>query len=214
MTASSARSEIRRLPDRGSYDPAVINAIFDEALICHVGFLDEGGRPVVIPTIHARIGETLYLHGSPASRMLRTLAAGSQVSVTATLVDAIVLAKSHFHHSMNYRSAVVFGTARAVTDADEKTAAFRAIVDHLVAGRWEGARRPNEKESKATAVVAIDIEEASAKQRTGPPVDDAEDMALPHWAGLIPVALERGQLEPVDQTPLPDHVRNWSPAGS
>ena len=205
----SDRSEIRRLPDRGSYDRTTIHAILDEALICHVGFLDDGGRPVVIPTIHARVGEVLYLHGSPASRMLRALRGRRDVSVTATLVDGMVLAKSQFHHSLNYRSVVLFGSAREVTDADEKMTAFRAIVEHLVPGRSAGSRPANEKELRGTAVTAIDIEEASAKQRTGPPVDDEADLDLPYWTGVIPLRIESGELEPVDSTPVPDHVRNW-----
>lgn len=207
---TSGRSEIRRLPERGSYDRSVINAILDEALICHVGFTDDEGRPVVIPTIHARVGNVLYLHGSPASRMLRGIR-NRQVSVAATLLDGLVLAKSHMHHSMNYRSVVAFGTARAVTDPDEKTTALRAIVEHLVEGRWEGARRPNDKEHKATSVVAIDIEEASAKRRSGPPGDDEEDLELPFWAGVIPVALQAGDPIPFSEEPIPDHVTDWSP---
>ena len=211
MTATSKRSEIRRLPERGTYDRSVIDAILDEALICHVAFTDDQGRPVVIPTIHARVGDVLYLHGSPASRMLRGIR-NQQVSVAATLLDGLVLAKAHMHHSMNYRSVVAFGTARAVTDPDEKAVAFRAIVEHLVEGRWEGARKPNDQESKATSVVAVDIEEASAKQRSGSPGDDEEDLALPHWAGVIPVALQAGPPVPESDAPLPDHVANWDPS--
>ncbi|NNC41359.1 MAG: pyridoxamine 5'-phosphate oxidase family protein [Acidimicrobiia bacterium] len=211
MTATSKRSEIRRLPERGTYDRSVIDAILDEALICHVAFADDEGRPVVIPTIHARVGDVLYLHGSPASRMLRGIR-NQQVSVAATLLDGLVLAKAHMHHSMNYRSVVAFGTARAVTDPDEKAVAFRAIVEHLVEGRWEEARQPNEQEFKATSVVAVDIEEASAKQRSGPPGDDEEDLALPHWAGVIPVALQAGSPVPESDVPLPVHVAGWDPS--
>jgi nitroimidazol reductase NimA-like FMN-containing flavoprotein (pyridoxamine 5'-phosphate oxidase superfamily) len=211
MTAASKRSEIRRLPERGTYDRSVIDAILDEALICHVAFADDEGRPVVIPTIHARVGDVLYLHGSPASRMLRGIR-NQQVSVAATLLDGLVLAKAHMHHSINYRSVVAFGTARAVTDPDEKAVAFRAIVEHLVEGRWEEARQPNEQEFKATSVVAVDIEEASAKQRSGPPGDDEEDLALPHWAGVIPVALQAGPPVPKSDAPLPDHVAGWDPS--
>ncbi|HSR45299.1 MAG TPA: pyridoxamine 5'-phosphate oxidase family protein [Acidimicrobiia bacterium] len=209
MTAPSDRSRIRRLPDRGSYDQETIYEILDEALICHVGFVDETGLPVVIPTIHARVGNVLYLHGSPASRMLRTLRAGRQVSVAATILDGLVLAKSQFHHSMNYRSVVVFGSAREVKDEQEKASAFRAIVEHLVPGRSEGSRPANDKEVKATAVAAIDIEEASAKQRSGPPVDDDDDIDLPYWAGVIPLALEPGEPASIGTTPLPDHVSEW-----
>jgi nitroimidazol reductase NimA-like FMN-containing flavoprotein (pyridoxamine 5'-phosphate oxidase superfamily) len=209
MTAP--RNEIRRLPERGSYDRATINAILDEALVCHVGFIADDGHPVVIPTIHARVDDVLYLHGSPASRMLRTIRDGRPVSVTTTLLDGLVLAKSHFHHSVNYRSAVVFGSARTVDDPAEKMLAFEAIVEHQVAGRWDGARKPNEKELKGTAVIAIDIEEASAKQRSGPPVDDEEDIGLPYWTGVIPLHLERGDVDPVDDTPTPEHVAGWKP---
>ena len=211
MTATAKRSEIRRLPERGTYDRSVIDAILDEALICHVAFADDEGRPVVIPTIHARVGDVLYLHGSPASRMLRGIR-NQQVSVAATLLDGLVLAKAHMHHSMNYRSVVAFGTARGVTDPDEKAVAFRAIVEHLVKGRWEEARQPNDQEFQATSVVAVDIEEASAKQRSGPPGDDEEDLALPYWAGVIPVALQAGSPVPESDAPLPDHVASWDPS--
>lgn len=209
MTAQSDRSKIRRLPDRGSYDQATIYDILDEALICHVGFVDDAGLPVVIPTIHARVGNVLYLHGSPASRMLRSLRAGRQVSVAATILDGLVLAKSQFHHSMNYRSVVVFGSAREVKDANEKALAFQAIVEHLVPGRSEGSRPANDKETKATAVAAIDIEEASAKQRSGPPVDDDADIELPYWAGVIPLTLAPGEPESTGTVSPPDHVGEW-----
>ena len=211
MTATSKRSEIRRLPERGTYDRSIIDAILDEALLCHVAFADDEGRPVVIPTIHARVGDVLYLHGSPASRMLRGIR-NQQVSVAATLLDGLVLAKSHMHHSMNYRSVVAFGTARGVNDPDEKAVAFRAIVEHIVKGRWESARQPNDQEFKATSVVAVDIEEASAKRRSGPPGDDEADLALPHWAGVIPVALQAGPPVPESDGPLPDHVTSWDPS--
>lgn len=211
MTATAKRSEIRRLPERGTYDRSVIDAILDQALICHVAFADDEGRPVVIPTIHARVEDVLYLHGSPASRMLRGIR-NQQVSVAATLLDGLVLAKAHMHHSMNYRSVVAFGTARGVTDPDEKAVAFRAIVEHLVKGRWEEARQPNDQEFQATSVVAIDIEEASAKQRSGPPGDDEEDLALPYWAGVIPVALQAGSPVPESDAALPDHVASWDPS--
>ncbi|MBI2169801.1 MAG: pyridoxamine 5'-phosphate oxidase family protein [Actinobacteria bacterium] len=193
-SAPTARTTIRR-DDRGVYDRAVIDSVFDEALICHVGFaLDR--QPYVIPTIHARVGDVLYLHGSPATRMIRTLKGGAPVCVTATLLDGLVLARSVFHHSMNYRSAVVLGRAREVTDPGEKMAALEAIVEHVAPGRWGEARRPNEKEFRGTAVLAIPITEASAKVRTGPPVDDEEDLALPVWAGVIPLTLARGEPDP------------------
>lgn len=186
------RAEVRRKPDRGHYERATIDAILDEALICHVGF-DGGNGPVVIPTIHARVGDTLYFHGSPASRMLRILKNGAQVCVTVTLLDGIVLAKSHFNSSMNYRSAVLFGESRIVDDHAEQDRAFKAIAERMQPGRWDGARKPTEKERKATLVVAIPVDEASAKIRSGGPGDDEEDLALPFWSGVIPISTVRGE---------------------
>ena len=186
------RTEVRRLPERGDYDPDLINTILDEALICHVGFVSEQGYPVVIPTIHARWESTLYLHGSPASRMLRALKDGADVCVTITLVDGLVLARSVFHHSMNYRSVVVFGNPREVTDPDEKMRALEVITDHVAHGRWADARHPNELEFRGTTVLALEIDEASAKTRSGPPGDDDEDYALPIWAGVVPVTTTFG----------------------
>lgn len=190
------RTTVRRLAKRGVYDAATIHSILDEALICHVGFVVDG-QPVVIPTIHTRIGETLYFHGSQASRMLRNLKEGVPACVTVTLLDGLVLARSAFHHSMNYRSAVVFGTAREVTDNDEKRHVLHAIVEHVVAGRSSEARPPNEKELRGTMVLALPITEASAKIRTGAPVDDAEDYGMSIWAGVLPLALTAGK-------PIPD----------
>jgi uncharacterized protein len=180
---------VKRHPERGEYDRATIDAILDEALICHVGFvLDD--QPYVIPTIHARDGDTLYLHGSPASRMLRNLAKGVDLCVTVTLLDGLVLARSVYNHSMNYRSVVVLGHAREVTETEEKLQAMRQVVEHLVPGRWEDARQPTEGEIKGTMILALSLEEASAKIRTGPPKDFEDDMGLPVWAGLIPLNLE------------------------
>lgn len=176
------------------YDSATIHAIVDEALICHVGFVDDG-YPVVIPTIHARVGDTLYFHGSPASRMLRTMKHGAQVCVTVTLLDGIVLAKSHFNSSMNYRSVVAFGEARLVGDPDEAEAGYRAITEKMQTGRWEAARQPSESELRATLLLAVPLDESSAKVRTGGPVDDEADVDLPHWSGVIPVELRRGPPE-------------------
>ena len=184
---SHERSEVRRLPERGNYDPSTINSILDEALICHVGFVAEDGYPVVIPTIHARSGNTLYLHGSPASRMLRSLKGGAEVCVTVTIVDGLVLARSVFHHSMNYRSVVVFGRPREVSDPEEKMRALQAVTEHVARGRWADARHPTDNEFKGTTVLAVAIEETSAKIRTGPPGDDDDDYELPIWAGVIPV---------------------------
>jgi nitroimidazol reductase NimA-like FMN-containing flavoprotein (pyridoxamine 5'-phosphate oxidase superfamily) len=208
----SPRSEVKRLPQRGSYDAEVVHGILDEALICHVGFVVDG-QPVVIPTIHARHGGRLYLHGSPASRMLRTLKGQVDVCVTVTLVDGLVLARSAFHHSMNYRSVVVFGRAREVTGAAEKMAAFRALVDHVAPGRWDTVRAPNEKEIRSTLVLALALAEASAKVRTGPPVDDEADYAMDVWAGELPFRTVPGapigdpRLEP--GALVPEHVTGW-----
>jgi nitroimidazol reductase NimA-like FMN-containing flavoprotein (pyridoxamine 5'-phosphate oxidase superfamily) len=182
------RTRIRRLPERGNYDRATIDTILDEALICHVGFVVDG-RPVVIPTIHARAGDHLYFHGSPAAGMLRTLRSSVEACVTVTLLDGLVLARSAFHSSMNYRSVVVFGKAEEVTDRNEKLRALEAIVEHVCRGRSADARGPNESELKQTLVLRIPIEEASAKIRTGPPKDDEADYALPIWAGVLPLAL-------------------------
>jgi nitroimidazol reductase NimA-like FMN-containing flavoprotein (pyridoxamine 5'-phosphate oxidase superfamily) len=190
----NARTTVRRLPKRGVYDRDQIFSILDEGLVCHVGFNDDAGRPVVIPTGYGRAGERLYIHGSAASRMLRGLSIGIPVCITVTLLDGMVLARSAFHHSMNYRSVVVFGEAHFVDDADEKNEALRVITEHLVPGRWAEVRWPNPRELKATSVLAIDLHEVSAKIRTGGPVDDAEDMTMPVWAGVIPLQLTTGKL--------------------
>jgi len=187
------RSTLRRLPKRGVYDLATIHSILDEGLICHVGFVVEG-QPFVIPTIHVRVGEELYFHGSPASRMLRTLEQGVQVCVTVTLVDGLVLARSAFHHSMNYRSVVVFGTAMPVDSSEGKLRVLRALSDHLIRGRWQEVRTPSANELKATLVLSLPINEASAKVRTGPPVDDEEDYGLPVWAGVLPLKIATAEL--------------------
>jgi nitroimidazol reductase NimA-like FMN-containing flavoprotein (pyridoxamine 5'-phosphate oxidase superfamily) len=193
MTASapSPRTAVRRLPERGAYDRATIHTILDEGLVCHVGFVAEG-QPFVIPTAYARIGERLYLHGSSGSRMLRALAGGAPLCATVTILDGLVLARSAFHHSVNYRSVVVLGVAQPVADAEERLAALRAVVEHVVPGRWRDARRPSAKELAQTLVVSLPIDEASAKLRSGPPRDDAEDLALPVWAGEIPLRLAPG----------------------
>jgi nitroimidazol reductase NimA-like FMN-containing flavoprotein (pyridoxamine 5'-phosphate oxidase superfamily) len=186
------RSQVRRIPDRGRYDAASIHAVLDAGLQCHVGFVVDG-QPYVIPTLYARVGETLYLHGSAASRMLRELQKGIAACVTVTLVDGLVLARSAFHHSMNYRSAVCFGTARLVEDADEKLRALEAISEHVIPGRWAEVRPPSALELKATTVLLFTIEEASAKVRTGPPKDDEEDMGSPVWAGVLPLRIAAGE---------------------
>jgi nitroimidazol reductase NimA-like FMN-containing flavoprotein (pyridoxamine 5'-phosphate oxidase superfamily) len=202
-TPASDRTAVRRLDERGAYDRTTIDAILDEALVCHVGFVADG-FPSVIPTLHVRSGDTLYLHGSPASRMLRSMRRDEEVCVTVTLIDGIVLARAPFHSSMNYRSVVIFGVPRIVDDPDEKRHAFEALTEHVTAGRWADSRRPNEKEEKGTLVTALDIAEASAKVRTGPPGDDEEDYDLPIWAGVIPLRLEAGK--PISDPRLRDGV--------
>ena len=198
--APSERTQVHRLPERGVYDRDVIDAILDEALICHVGYMDDG-HPSVIPTIHARIGDTLYIHGSNASRTLRAARSGAEVCVEVTLVDGLVLARSAFHHSMNYRSVVVYGTARPVTDAEEKFAAQKALVDHVVHGRSDDARMPNERELNQTTILAIGLDEASAKVRTGPPKDEPEDYELAVWAGVVPLRMQPGAPDPDPRLP-------------
>lgn len=186
--AKNERTTLRRLPKRGVYDRALVYEILDEGFICHVGFVVDG-QPFVIPTGYARANDSLYLHGSQASRMLRALASGIDVCVTVTLIDGLVLARSAFHHSMNYRSVVVFGRATPVEDRVQKLEALRILSEHMIPGRWDEVRGPNESELKATTVLALPLIEASAKVRTGPPLDDEEDYELPVWAGLIPLRL-------------------------
>ncbi len=183
---------MRRLPARGSNEWSEITGILDAAFLAHVGFVVDG-QPFVIPTLFGRTGETLYLHGSAASRMLRELEHGIAACVTVTLVDGLVLARSAFHHSMNYRSVVAFGTARKIQDEGAKEEALRVISEQVVAGRWSDVRLPTAKELKATSVLEFAIEEASAKVRTGPPKDDAEDYELPIWAGVVPLVVQRGE---------------------
>jgi nitroimidazol reductase NimA-like FMN-containing flavoprotein (pyridoxamine 5'-phosphate oxidase superfamily) len=192
----TARTNVRRLPKRGVYDRAEVFKILDEALICHVGFNDETGRPVVIPTGYGRTDDRLFLHGSAASRMLRGLAGGIPVCVTVTLLDAMVLARSAFHHSMNYRSVVIFGEAILLEDPGQKNEALRIISDHLVPGRWDDVRPPTPQELKGTSVLTVDLEEVSAKVRTGGPLDDEEDYSLPVWAGIIPLKMTPGGVIP------------------
>jgi uncharacterized protein len=187
-TAPSQRTRIRRVPARGAYDRATIDAILDEGLIAHLGFAVDG-QPYVIPTLHARVGDTVYVHGSAASRMIRTLTAGAPSCLTVTLIDAMVLARSAFHHSMNYRSVVVLGEARAVADPAELLVALQAFTEKLVPGRWDEVRRPSAKELKGTRALALSLDEASAKARSGPPVDDEADHELDVWAGIIPLSL-------------------------
>jgi len=193
----TARTQVKRLPKRGVYDEAEIHAILDEGFLCHVGFTVDG-QPYVIPTGYARRGNEILLHGSAASRMLRTVADGIDVCVTVTLVDGFVLARSAFHHSVNYRSVVILGKARMVTDTAEKMEALSCFTNHLVPGRWEEVRQPTEQELKATEVLALPLAEVSAKVRNGPPVDDEEDLSLPVWAGVVPLRIMAGEPVAVD----------------
>lgn len=191
-TTATERTRVRRLPKRGAYDSETINSILDEAFVCHIGFVVDG-QPHVIPTGFARIDNDLYIHGSSASRMLRSLAEGVQVCVTVTLVDGLVLARSAFHHSMNYRSVVILGKATLVDEPEEKDRAMEALTEHIVPGRWKDVRWPTELELKATSVLKVPIEEASAKIRTGGPVDDEEDYAMDVWAGVLPLKVSPSQ---------------------
>ena len=194
--APSPRTRVRRMPARADYDRETIEAILDEALVAHVGFAVDG-QPCVIPTLHARVGASVYFHGSSASRTVRALAAGAPVCLTVTLLDGLVLARSAVHHSVNYRSVVVFGQAAAIETPSEKMAAIEAFTERLIPGRWEEVRAPTAKELKAIQVFVLPLDEASAKTRTGPPMDDEEDYALDTWAGVIPLATTAG-------TPSPD----------
>jgi nitroimidazol reductase NimA-like FMN-containing flavoprotein (pyridoxamine 5'-phosphate oxidase superfamily) len=208
-TTQTPRTTVARQRDRGRYEREMINAIVDEALICHVGFSVDG-QPYVIPTAHVRIEDRLYIHGSVGSRMLKNMKAGVPVCVTVTLLDGLVLARSAFHHSMNYRSAVILGVAREVTDEQEKRSVFDALVNHVVPGRSADVRAADAQELKATSVLCLVIEEASAKVRRGPPIDAEEDYALDCWAGVLPMQLVPGH--PVDDprlefgTPVPAGV--------
>ena len=191
----SARTRVKRLPARGAYDRETIDAILDEGMICHVGFVVDG-QPYVIPTGYARVGDNVYIHGSSASRMLRRLAEGVDVCVTVTLLDGLVLARSAFHHSMNYRSVVLLGRAELVDERDEKIMALEAFTEHIIPGRWAEVRWPSELELKATTVLRLAIDEASAKIRTGDPKDDAEDYEMKVWAGVLPLATVPGEAIP------------------
>ena len=197
--SQTPRTTLKRLPQRGSYDRELINQILDEGFVCHVGFAVDG-RAFVIPTGYARVGDSLIIHGSQASRMLRTLGQGIDVCVTVTLIDGLVLARSAFHHSMNYRSVVLFGRATPIEEPVAKVAALRALSEHMIPGRWDDVRAPNERELQQTTVLSLALTEASAKVRTGPPLDDEEDYCLPVWAGVIPLSLVAR--DPVDDPRL------------
>ncbi len=190
-TNPTLRTRVIREPQRAVYDRDAVNHILDEGFLCHVGFVADG-RPFVIPTSYGRDGDALYIHGSAASRMLRNLDQGIPVCVTVTLLDGLVLARSIFNHSMNYRSVVILGTATLVDDPAEKLAALRVLSEHILPHRWDDVREPNEKELKATSVLTIPIDEFSAKVRVGPPVDDEEDYSFPTWAGVIPLEMTPG----------------------
>jgi uncharacterized protein len=208
----TSRSRIKRLPQRGQYDRPVIHQILDEGLVCHLGFSVDG-QTFVIPTAYGRVGDFLYIHGSPASRMLQSLQGGLEVCVTVTLLDGLVLARSAFHHSMNYRSVVIFGTATVVKDFEQKVEALRAFTEHVVPKRWAEVRQPTHQEILGTLVLSLPLAEASAKIRTGGPIDDEADYELPVWAGVIPLALTAGIPLPDARLPadmsLPDYVQHY-----
>ncbi len=191
------RTQVRRRSQRGVYDKAQVHAILDEGFICHIGFVIDG-QTHVVPTAYARAEEQIYVHGSPASRLMRGGGDGGELDLclTVTLVDGLVLARSAFHTSINYRSVVVFGKARPVTDLIEKWQALRSFTNHVIAGRWEQVKQPNEQELKATSVLALALDEVSAKIRTGPPLDDEEDYALPVWGGVVPLRQQFGEPAP------------------
>ena len=197
----TARTTLKRLPQRGAFDRESINQILDEGFICHVGFAVDG-QPYVIPTGYARAGDRLFIHGSQASRMLRTLGQGIDVCLTVTLIDSLVLARSAFHHSMNYRSVVVFGRATVVDEREEKLSGLRALSDHMIPGRWDDVRKPSERELQLTTVLSLPLDEASAKVRTGPPLDDEEDYELPVWAGVIPLRMVANAPHPDPRLPV------------
>jgi hypothetical protein len=210
----SERATVRRLEDRATYDRATIDAILDEGLVAHVGIADDEGRPIVLPMAYGRAGDRLYLHGLPASRLLRALAGGADVCVTVTHVDGLVLAKSTFHHSINYRSAVIFGKGRVVRERRAKLEALRVITEHLVPGRSADARGPSERELRGTYVVEIALDECSAKVRSGPPKDDPEDADIPAWTGVIPLTFEAGRPISSSDLPVPRYASRYRRPGA
>ena len=207
------RTTVKRLPKRADYSRETINDILDEGFVCHVGFVVDG-QPFVIPTGYARADNHIYIHGSAASRMLRSLSTGIDVCLTVTIVDGIVLARSAFHHSMNYRSVVVFGKALPIEDPLEKMEALYALSEHIIPGRWKDVREPSDQEMKATLVLKLPLEEASAKIRTGPPIDDETDYEIPVWSGVLPLKLNPSSPVPDDHTSpdatIPDYVTNYN----
>jgi nitroimidazol reductase NimA-like FMN-containing flavoprotein (pyridoxamine 5'-phosphate oxidase superfamily) len=208
--AATERTKVRRQPKRARYDRELVDAILDEALTCHVGFAIDG-RPWVVPTIHARVDDRLYLHGAVTNQMLRSLTDGLEACVTVTLIDGLVLARSAFHHSMNYRSVMIFGRATPLADGPEKVAAFHALVEHVVPGRSTDARPPSDHEMRTTTVLVLPIDEASAKVRTGGPVDEPEDLALDVWAGQLPLTTTYGTPieEPDSNGTLPAYIAGY-----
>jgi nitroimidazol reductase NimA-like FMN-containing flavoprotein (pyridoxamine 5'-phosphate oxidase superfamily) len=215
---ASDRVRLRRKRERGSHDRALIDAILDEALIAHLGIVASDGQPIVTPTLHARHDDVVFCHGSAAGRTARALASGAPVCLTVSLLDGLVLARSAMHHSANYRSVMLLGRARSVEDPAERLAAAQAIVEHIVPGRWSEVRPPTVKELKATAILAIPIEEASAKVRTGPPIDDEEDHALEAWAGIVPLHTRAGEPVPDPRLragiPAPPYAADYRRPGS
>jgi hypothetical protein len=208
--APSDRVRLRRKRERGSHDREVIDAILDEGLIAHLGVTDDEGHPVVTPTLHARVGDVVYLHGSAASRTLASLRSGGPACLTVSLIDGLVLARSAMHHSVNYRSVMLFGRSAPVTDPEEKLKALEAVVEHIIPGRWAAVRAPTENELRATAVLSMPIDQASAKVRSGQPVDDEDDYAIDTWAGVLPLALQPLAPQPDPRMPaarpLPSYV--------
>jgi nitroimidazol reductase NimA-like FMN-containing flavoprotein (pyridoxamine 5'-phosphate oxidase superfamily) len=213
--APTERTRLKRLPKRGAFDRRTVCEILDEGFVCHVGFVADG-QPFVIPTAYGRVGDELYVHGSRGSRMLNALSEGAEVCVAVTLVDGLVLARSAFHHSINYRSVVIFGRARLVESDEEKTTALQAFTEHVVPGRWREARPPSRQELNSTLVLALPLTEASAKVRTGPPIDDEEDYDLPLWAGVLPLQINAGEAVSDPRlpagTPLPDYLEHFEVA--
>ena len=209
----TARTRVVREPERGVYDRETVYRILDEGFLCHVGFAVDG-QPFVIPTSYGRKDANLFIHGSAASRMLRQMNEGVAVCVTVTLLDGLVLARSIFNHSMNYRSAVILGKATLVDEPEQKLAALRILSEHILPGRWDDVRQPNERELRATSVLRVPIEEFSAKVRTGPPIDDAEDMSFPTWAGVLPLEAKKGM--PINDPKLdisravPEYLKTYS----
>jgi len=211
VAPSTARTKVRRLADRGRYDRETIDSILDEGLVCHLGFAVDG-QPWVMPTTYARVDDHLYVHGAAANFALKTLASGVEACVTVTLLDGLVLARSAFHHSMNYRSVMLFGRAERVDDPKEQYDSMIAIVEHLVPGRSSDTRLPTPQELRKTLIVRFALDECSAKMRTGGPLDDAEDMALSFWAGVLPLSIVPGAPVPDVEQPAPDYVNRWTRA--